>query len=93
MIPRNKNTYQVYLYQTVHSLSTILYNMEGECFNCANAATHRYTLVLASGKIFEEKFLCEGCSAAFQHDDWIELQETPLLMRGNTTTPTDNDTK
>lgn len=54
-----------------------------ECFNCDGPATERYTLVFESGKIFEDKLMCDACVADFNVLDWIEVREAPVLMRGN----------
>lgn len=56
--------------------------MSEECFNCSSAATHRYTLLLGPEKILENKLLCDACAAAFRQETWLEIHDTPLLMRG-----------
>jgi hypothetical protein len=57
--------------------------MEGEeCFHCVGPASERYTLVLETGKVVKDKWLCDECVSAFREEDWMEIHETPVLLRG-----------
>lgn len=56
--------------------------MDGECFACVGPASEQYILVLESGKVLEDKWVCDGCLIDFRDEEWIEMHEAPVLMRG-----------
>lgn len=64
---------------------------EDECFNCAEPASETYTLVLAPGRILEDKVLCDTCVSDFRDVEWIEVHEAPVLKRGNNEDQEDED--
>lgn len=49
--------------------------MNGKCFNCVSSASNRYTLVLGSEKVLEDKVICDECASEFSKEDWIEVYE------------------
>jgi len=56
--------------------------MPGECFNCSGPASDRYAILFESGTILEDKLLCAECAAAFRAEEWLEVVEGPVLVRG-----------
>ena len=48
--------------------------MEQDCFNCAEPAKDRYTLVLESERLLEEKSVCDDCVSGFGRLDWMEIR-------------------
>lgn len=65
--------------------------MSSECLNCNQPATTRYTLVLDTGEIIEEKYFCEECISDFRAEEWIKVSETPGIMRGGDAEPECDD--
>lgn len=53
--------------------------MDGDCFNCMDPASDRYTLVLDSEKVLEDKIVCGDCATEFREEDWIELRDSGLF--------------
>lgn len=56
--------------------------MTGECFMCADPARNKYTLILDTGQIFENKPLCPECHDSLEQTDFLEIQDEPVLIRG-----------
>lgn len=63
--------------------------MEGECFVCVRPANDKYGIVLPDGKVLQEKLLCERCVSDLREVEFIEIEESPVLMRGG---ESDNNT-
>lgn len=65
--------------------------MGGECFTCATPASAEYTLVLyhrdGEQQVLEGKVLCDQCAADLREVAWVEVTESPVLVRGGTTQP------
>ncbi len=64
-----------------------------ECFLCSSPATPRYSLILDTGKLIEDKPMCDACYEDVSTEEWIEITAGPILMRGgsDTTSPDDED--
>ncbi len=56
--------------------------MNRECFMCVEPASDQYTKLLESGTMFEDKWVCEACIVELRQEDWIEVHEGSILMRG-----------
>jgi len=59
--------------------------MGGACFACYQDGSDQYTLVLESGQIIEDKWVCEQCLADFRDEPWIEVHDASVLLRGGGT--------
>lgn len=56
--------------------------MGRECFICAGEAPEQYTLLFATDKVLKEQWMCDACYADFSQIDWIEITDSPVIMRG-----------
>lgn len=65
--------------------------MDGECFACVGPASEQYTLILEGGKVIEDKWVCESCISDFRDEEWIEVHEAPVLMRGGSGSDQETD--
>ena len=59
----------------MNSATAELSGMAGECFQCVQPASDRYTLNLESSTEIEDVFVCEECLSDFRETDWIDVHK------------------
>lgn len=61
----------------------------GECVNCGEPATGRYTLAVQTGLLIQDKPFCQSCLTLFRGGHRFEVHEAPVLLRGGDEGPED----
>lgn len=53
-----------------------------ECINCQDSSGGKYTLVLSTGVLLQDRPLCTTCHAFFKASEHVEVHTAPVMLRG-----------
>lgn len=56
--------------------------MQGDCFNCSEAATGRYGVMSDPHEGPDERLICNDCLSELTETEGVEVYESPVFMRG-----------